>query len=154
MGTRRAAKGLTVVELLIVLAIIGVLGAIALPKYQDYRERVKVNQAISDIRVLNASVHQYMLDHKEPPDSIAGMPGANKPDPWGRQYQYQRLAGLKGVAGKARKNKNLVPLNSYFDLYSVGKDGQSVGPLTSPVSRDDVILANDGKFVGLARDYE
>src|SRR5262245_5934943 len=151
MLTRRATRGLTVVELLIVLAIVGVLGAIALPKYQDYRERVKVAQAISDIRVLNASVHQYMLDHKDPPDSIAGMPGANKPDPWGRPYQYQ---GLKGVAGKARKNKNLVPLNSYFDLYSVGKDGQSVGPLTAPVSQDDVILANDGKFVGLARDYE
>ena len=33
-------------------------------------------------------------------------------------------------------------------------DTASVAPLTAPVSRDDVILANDGGFIGLAKDYE
>jgi general secretion pathway protein G len=47
-----------------------------------------------------------------------------------------------------------VPINSDFDLYSLGKDGKSAGPLTALASRDDVILANDGRFVGLASDYE
>jgi general secretion pathway protein G len=56
--------------------------------------------------------------------------------------------------GKSRKNKNLTPINSYFDLYSKGKDGLSTLPLTAKASRDDVILANDGAFIGLASNYD
>ena len=52
-----------------------------------------------------------------------------------------------------RKDHNLHPLNSEFDLYSFGKDGQSQSPLTAKASRDDVIWARDGGFVGLAEDY-
>lgn len=55
--------------------------------------------------------------------------------------------------GDVRKDRNLVPINSFFDLYSMGKDGQSRPPLTAPVSQDDVIYANDGAFIGLAEDY-
>jgi general secretion pathway protein G len=47
-----------------------------------------------------------------------------------------------------------VPINSDFDLYSVGKDGQSQDPLTAPVSRDDIVRANNGRFVGLASTYD
>jgi general secretion pathway protein G len=36
----------------------------------------------------------------------------------------------------------------------MGKDGKSAGPLTAKQSRDDVLRANDGRFVGLASDYE
>jgi general secretion pathway protein G len=54
---------------------------------------------------------------------------------------------------KPRKDKNLVPLNSDYDLYSMGKDGESQIPLTVKISHDDIIRANDGAFVGLAIDY-
>ena len=40
-----------------------------------------------------------------------------------------------------------------LDLYSMGKDEQTVPPLTASVSKDDVIWANDGGFIGLASDY-
>ena len=46
------------------------------------------------------------------------------------------------------------PKNSDFDLYSMGKDGASVGPLTAKASRDDVVRASDGRFVGLASDFD
>jgi general secretion pathway protein G len=154
MRSARTVRGLTVVEVLIALAIVSILASIALPKYQDYRERVRVAQAITDIRVINAAVHAHMLDNKAPPSSLTGFPAANKLDPWGRPYEYLKIFGDKSATGKARKNKSLVPINSYFDLYSKGKDGMSAGPLTSGPSRDDVVLANDGKFVGLAADYE
>jgi general secretion pathway protein G len=52
-----------------------------------------------------------------------------------------------------RTDKNLVPLNSDYDLYSMGKDGESQIPLTVKISHDDIIRANDGAFVGLAIDY-
>ena len=150
----RAERGLTIVELMIVLGIIGVIAAIAFPKYADYRERIRVNQAKQDIAVISAQIQTYMHDSKTPPDSMTGFLPPGKLDPWGRAYVYQRLQGIKGVAGKARKNKNLVPLNSDFDLYSMGKDGESAGPLNAQKSRDDVLRANDGGFIGLASEYE
>jgi general secretion pathway protein G len=52
-----------------------------------------------------------------------------------------------------RKDRNLHPLNSEFDLYSIGKDGRSMSALTAQISQDDVIWARDGNFVGLAADY-
>ena len=77
--------------------------------------------------------------------------GANL-DPWGQSYQYLSFANTNGT-GAMRKDRFLVPINTYFDLYSMGKDGQSVAPLTGKASQDDVIWANDGDFVGLASDY-
>jgi general secretion pathway protein G len=44
-------------------------------------------------------------------------------------------------------------LNSDYDLYSMGEDGESVPPLTAKQSRDDIIRANNGGFIGLAADY-
>ena len=55
--------------------------------------------------------------------------------------------------GKPRKDRFLHPINSDYDLYSMGKDGESVEPLTAKKSHDDVIRANDGGFVGLAVEF-
>ena len=52
-----------------------------------------------------------------------------------------------------RKDKYLVPINSDFDLYSMGKDGQSAAALTAKISKDDIVRANDGQYIGLAEAY-
>jgi general secretion pathway protein G len=54
---------------------------------------------------------------------------------------------------EVRKDRNLVPINTDFDLYSVGPDGDSQAPLTAAASRDDIVRANDGRFIGKAEDY-
>ena len=56
-------------------------------------------------------------------------------------------------AGGLRKDGKLNPLNSDFDLFSLGKDGDSSGPLSAKASRDDIVRANDGAFIGLGEDY-
>ena len=75
-----------------------------------------------------------------------------KLDPWGRPYEYLLMASEKGKKG-FRKDKNLHPLNSDYDLYSCGRDGKSIPPLTAQQSRDDIVRANNGGFVGLATNY-
>ncbi len=55
--------------------------------------------------------------------------------------------------GGARKDRHLHPISSDFDLYSMGKDKDSVKPLTAQKSHDDVIRASDGGFYGLARNF-
>ena len=52
-----------------------------------------------------------------------------------------------------RKDQNLVPINSDYDLYSLGEDGDSKAPLTARASHDDIIRANNGNFIGLGEDY-
>jgi general secretion pathway protein G len=54
---------------------------------------------------------------------------------------------------KLRKDRFLVPLNTDFDLYSMGQDEDSKAPLTAEASHDDIIRANNGGFVGLAHKY-
>jgi general secretion pathway protein G len=78
-------------------------------------------------------------------------------DAWGNPYQYLKIAGadLKG-SGKdqqARKDHFMVPVNSDYDLYSMGPDGRSKAPFTAQASRDDIVRANDGRYVGLASEY-
>jgi general secretion pathway protein G len=144
--------GMTIIELMLVVAMIGVLTALVLPKYQSYRERIRQAQAIQDITVLQTVIRGYHLDNGSYPESLADVNNAGQLDPWGRPYVYQELASVKGH-GKARKDRKLNPLNSDFDLYSLGKDGASKTQLTNKESLDDVVRANDGAFIGLAADY-
>lgn len=55
--------------------------------------------------------------------------------------------------GSARKDGNLVPINTYYDLCSVGKDGKTKLPLRAKDSHDDIIYANDGDYIGLASEF-
>jgi general secretion pathway protein G len=147
------ARGFTFIELMISLGIVGVLASVAAPMYQNYRERIRVNTAIADIAALSAVIKLYERDAQQLPPSLAAIRGGNKLDPWGRPYQYLDLTTIKGH-GSSRKDKRLNPLNSDFDLYSMGKDGDTSMSLNPPVSRDDVIRARDGRFIGLARDFD
>ena len=90
---RRTGRGFTLVEVLIVLFILAVLAVVALPKYLDYQERIRVNQAITEIRAMNALLRAYMIDNTTPPDDLAASVRANTLDPWGRPYQYLKLQG-------------------------------------------------------------
>jgi len=144
--------GFTLVELMVAIGVIVVAASIAVPSYSSYQDRARIAQAITDIGALNINARHYMIDNRVPPPSLAAIGAAGKLDPWGMPYVYLDLT-TAGI-GKARKNKNLVPINSDFDLYSYGKDGESTLPLTAKYSRDDVILANDGRFIGLASKYE
>ena len=62
-------------------------------------------------------------------------------------------AQTSGPSPKPRKDRFLVPINSDYDLYSKGADGESVAPLTAAKSQDDIVRANDGEYLGLASRY-
>lgn len=143
-------QGFTLIELLSVVAIIGVLTAIAVPRGRDLVERARVAKAIGDLR----AIAQDLSGLDSLPASLASIGRGAMLDPWGNAYVYNPFPpGRRGAPPGARKDRFLVPINSAFDLYSKGKDGSSVSPLTAAPSRDDVIMANDGGFFGLASRY-
>jgi general secretion pathway protein G len=143
--------GFTLVELIVAVAILGVLAAIVTVAYSGYIETTKVASARNQIIAMSLVINDFYNDNKVYPDSLAevGMDGMK--DPWGNPYHYLNIATAN--VGQVRKDHNLVPLNTDYDLYSSGKDGQSAAPLTAKSSQDDVVRANNGGFVGLASDY-
>jgi len=147
--------GWTLMELLLTLSILGTLAAIGVPTYTNYMDKVQRSQAIAGIREIESKLVKYQVEFGAPPDNLsqAGMDG--KQDPWNRPYQYLRISGVpkSQVRVKWRKDRFMVPINSDFDLYSMGKDGRSVAPLTAKDSRDDIVRANDGGYVGLASEF-
>lgn len=150
--TQLRSGGFSIIEILITVLIIGLAATIAVPSYKEYRYRIEVHQAISEIGGMSETIKQYTLDNRRPPDTLAdvGLDGAK--DPWGEPYYYTNLQA-QGSRGKARKDRKLNPLNSDFDLYSSGRDKDTVPPLPPKVSHDDVLRANDGGFVGLGKDF-
>lgn len=148
----RVGRGFTLVETAIALVILGVLLALALPRFQDYRERVRVDQAKRDIVTMSALIANHYLDARDYPASLAEVGLGGMRDPWGNPYGYLNLNDKK-KRGFARKDHALVPINTDFDLYSMGADGRSSPPLTAKPSRDDIVRANNGAFVGLASEY-
>lgn len=71
-GVKRQQSGFTLIELMIVVAIIGILAAIAIPRYQDYTTRAQVTEAITFASVAKTSVSEYYItEGKMPPDATA-----------------------------------------------------------------------------------
>lgn len=152
LAGRGRQRAITLIELLFVVAIVGIMIAIGIPLYNSYVDRTRVAQAESDIASIGFLISHFQVANGVFPDSLADVGNSGAQDPWGRPYQYLNLTTMKGN-GQVRKDKNMVPINSDFDLYSVGKDGKTKGPLTATASRDDIVRASNGRFIGLASDY-
>lgn len=146
----KARFGFTLIELLAAMVIIGILASIANRSVHELVERARVVRAVSELRSIDTQIASYFATHNRYPASLdeAGISGR---DPWGHPYAYMSMEGVKGK-GKMRKDRFLVPLNSDYDLYSHGPDGESKAPLTAQQSRDDILRAHDGSFIGPARD--
>jgi general secretion pathway protein G len=136
------------VELLSVIAIVCTVWALGVPNLHEAIERARVTQAISDISAI--SLNLTSLDSL--PDDLSAL-GPAQLDPWGRPYQYTKFPPGGQAPLGARRDRFVVPINTTFDLYSVGKDAGSAVPLTAQASQDDIIRANDGSYIGLASKY-
>ena len=176
---RRRIAGFTLIELMLVVAIIGVLASLAGVRYLGYVEKARVARTIAEIRSIARLIDSLDVeDDGELPVDLAEIEVDSMVDPWGNPYHYLLIQGglppgmsqaeteLPHVAAppdggggggnvisKARKDRFMVPINSDYDLYSAGADGQTKPTLQNPVSRDDVIRAGDGSYYGIAEHF-
>ena len=77
MKQRQGQKGFTLIELMIVVAVIGVLSAIAIPKYQDFAKKGAVASGIATLSALKTNVEDYMATNGGFPSAIADIGGIN-----------------------------------------------------------------------------
>ena len=147
-------KGFGLIELMITLVIAALLLSIAVPAYDRFVDRAKEARAIGDVGTISIEIGKFQLRNNNAlPDTLDELGISIPLDPWGTPYAYLNIVTADPGNGALRKDKNLSPLNTDFDLYSSGEDKESTGPLSAAASRDDIVRANNGAFIGLGEDY-
>lgn len=148
----KTQRGFTLLELLATLVIVAILLIVGIAVYSNFIERAKIAHAIGDIGEIHLKAEMFDLNNNRYPANLAeiGMDGLL--DPWGNPYQFLVIDGL-GNNGAVRKNRNMVPVNLMYDIYSMGPDGVTATPFTSTLGKDDVVMAGDGTYFGLAETY-
>ena len=151
---KRKSKGFGLLELVVTLVIATLLVTLAIPSYQTFTQRARVAAAIADVSELSLAIESFRLRNEDRvPDSLEELGIPIPSDPWGQPYQFLNIHTAGPGKGSLRKDGRLNPLNTDFDLYSIGNDGISALPLSAEESRDDIVRANNGAFIGLGADY-
>jgi len=141
----RRQKGFTLIELLIVVAIIGIIAAIAIPNLLNAINRGRQRRSMADIRSIGTALEAYSVDFNYYPKvsltdvAVTGL------------QTYLEPTYIKKLPKTDGWNRDIMVINdangTSYTLYSRGKNGQkdtwSQGPKTS--FDDDIVFAN-GQF--------
>lgn len=152
--------GFTIVELVVVMAILGVLVFLAIPSYNDLKDKARGARAITEIREVEKIINAYAIDKGGVyPTQLSDLDQkaiGQMNDPWGTPYVYTNIANAATLVPRPaapRVDDIGEPLNTDFDLISKGADRDSHTNVTDAVSQDDIVRSGDGGFVGIAKEY-
>ncbi|MBH6223901.1 pilin [Neisseria meningitidis] len=139
-------KGFTLIELMIVIAIVGILAAVALPAYQDYTARAQVSEAILLAEGQKSAVTEYYLNHGTWPsnNSDAGV-ASTATDIKGKYVEKVEVA--KGVITAEMKSSgvNKEIQGKKLSLWAKRQDGSVKWFCGQPVTRDANATNDDVK---------
>jgi type II secretion system protein G len=136
----RREKGFTLIELLIVVAIIGIIAAIAVPNLLAAIQRSKRSRTAADMRAIGTALGSYQVDNNIYPIAAAGpfvrgttleskyYEGSDK-DAWNLAFQYTCTDGSSYTLESYGKNKVNAVTNSEFDSDVVFMNGQFTEPV-------------------------
>ncbi|HEZ6469254.1 TPA: pilin [Neisseria meningitidis] len=143
-------KGFTLIELMIVIAIVGILAAVALPAYQDYTARAQVSEAILLAEGQKSAVTEYYLNHGEWPKNNTSAGVASSSTIKGKYVQSVTVANGVITAQMASSNVNNEIKSKKLSLWAKRQDGSVKWFCGQPVTRttatatDDDVTADSG----------
>ncbi|HEZ5683156.1 TPA: pilin [Neisseria meningitidis] len=136
-------KGFTLIELMIVIAIVGILAAVALPAYQDYTARAQVSEAILLAEGQKSAVTEYYLNHGEWPANNSSAGVASASDIKGKYVQSVEVKNGVVTATMASSNVNNEIKGKKLSLWAKRQAGSVKWFCGQPVTRDANNTAND-----------
>ncbi|HGK0032981.1 TPA: pilin, partial [Neisseria gonorrhoeae] len=135
-------KGFTLIELMIVIAIVGILAAVALPAYQDYTARAQVSEAILLAEGQKSAVAEYYLNHGEWPKDNASAGVASPSDIKGKYVKSVTVTNGVVTAQMASTGVNKEIQGKKLSLWAKRENGSVKWFCGQPVKRD-AKAAND-----------
>ncbi|HGG7897225.1 TPA: pilin [Neisseria meningitidis] len=139
-------KGFTLIELMIVIAIVGILAAVALPAYQDYTARAQVSEAILLAEGQKSAVTEYYLNHGEWPANNSSAGVATSANIKGKYVQKVEVNNGVVTATMLSSGVNKEIQGKKLSLWAKRQDGSVKWFCGQPVTRaanakDDVAAA-------------
>ncbi|HGM0894243.1 TPA: pilin [Neisseria gonorrhoeae] len=142
-------KGFTLIELMIVIAIVGILAAVALPAYQDYTARAQVSEAILLAEGQKSAVTEYYLNNGEWPKDNGDAGVASASDIKGKYVEKVEVKNGVVTATMASSNVNKEIKGKKLSLWAKRQDGSVKWFCGQPVTRD---AGNAGKADDVTKD--
>ncbi|HFB4154548.1 TPA: pilin, partial [Neisseria gonorrhoeae] len=136
-------KGFTLIELMIVIAIVGILAAVALPAYQDYTARAQVSEAILLAEGQKSAVTEYYLNHGEWPKDNGSAGVASASTIKGKYVQKVEVTNGVVTAQMASTGVNKEIKGKKLSLWARRQDGSVKWFCGQPVKRDKADADND-----------
>ncbi|HEZ7001378.1 TPA: pilin [Neisseria meningitidis] len=136
-------KGFTLIELMIVIAIVGILAAVALPAYQDYTARAQVSEAILLAEGQKSAVTEYYLNHGKWPSDNSAAGVASASDIKGKYVQKVEVNNGVITAEMKSSGVNNEIKGKKLSLWAKRQDGSVKWFCGQPVTRDNANGANN-----------
>ncbi|HEZ9307328.1 TPA: pilin, partial [Neisseria gonorrhoeae] len=129
-------KGFTLIELMIVIAIVGILAAVALPAYQDYTARAQVSEAILLAEGQKSAVTEYYLNNGIWPENNGDAGVASASTIKGKYVKEVEVAKGVVTAQMASSNVNKEIKDKRLSLWTKRQDGSVKWFCGQPVKRE------------------
>ena len=104
---KRVQQGFTLIELMIVVAIIGILAAVALPAYQDYTVKAKVSEVILAASTCRTAITEVV---QTAPGSLPSVDGTWGCESTSSTSKYVASIATKGTSGKVKVTTQALPI--------------------------------------------
>ncbi|HFC5935979.1 TPA: pilin, partial [Neisseria meningitidis] len=130
-------KGFTLIELMIVIAIVGILAAVALPAYQDYTARAQVSEAILLAEGQKSAVTEYYLNHGKWPGGNSSAGVASASDIKGKYVEKVEVKNGVVTATMLSSGVNNEIKGKKLSLWAKRQDGSVKWFCGQPVTRDN-----------------
>ncbi|HEZ2855921.1 TPA: pilin [Neisseria meningitidis] len=136
-------KGFTLIELMIVIAIVGILAAVALPAYQDYTARAQVSEAILLAEGQKSAVTEYYLNHGEWPGNNTSAGVASSSTIKGKYVEKVEVKNGVVTATMLSSGVNKEIKGKKLSLWAKRQNGSVKWFCGQPVTRNAAKAAND-----------